>query len=89
MSAWGTSSESVSWLPVSHWFSHVAEVSSSSMCCLSDRINVHVQLREANRTLSDETSDELLLLYGRTDTTLEIALVEHGVGLVVGRCCNR
>jgi hypothetical protein len=38
---------------------------------------------EANRTLSDEAGDELLLLYGRTDTALEIALVKHSeVGIV-------
>jgi hypothetical protein len=32
---------------------------------------------EANRTFTNEASDELLLLYGRADAALEIALVEH------------
>jgi hypothetical protein len=32
---------------------------------------------EVDCTLPDEAGDELLLLYGRTDAALEIALVEH------------
>jgi hypothetical protein len=44
---------------------------------------------EANRTLSDEAGDELLLLYGRTDTALEIALVEHIEVAFVGGYCNK
>jgi hypothetical protein len=50
------------------------QIGSTRMCTL---------IVEANRTLSDEAGDELLLLYGRTDTALEIALVKHSeVGIV-------
>jgi hypothetical protein len=38
--------------------------------CLSDWFNVDVYLKKANRTLSDEASNELLFLYGRADTAL-------------------
>lgn len=59
------------------------------MYYLSDPYNVEVYLRKANRTLSDEASNELLLLYGRADTALEIALVEHSEFTVISGYCNK
>jgi hypothetical protein len=38
----------------------------------------------ADGTLTDEASDELLLLYGCADAALEIAFVKHGGGLGCG-----
>ena len=56
------------------------QIGSTRMCTL---------IVEANRTLSDEASNKLLLLYGRADTALEIALVEHGKIIVVGGYCSK
>ena len=44
--------------------------------------------REANVTLTDEASYELLLLYGCADAALQVALVEHDSRLwcVIGSC---
>jgi hypothetical protein len=57
--------------------------------CIVCQINVDMQLVKANRTLSDEASDELLFLYGRADTALEIALVEHIGHAFVSGYCNK
>lgn len=56
---------------------------------LSDRHSVDVYLKKANHTLSDEAGNKLLLLYGRADTALEIAWVEHGDFAVISGYCNK
>jgi hypothetical protein len=58
-------------------------------CQIGSRTNVEVSFVEANRTLSDEASNKLLLLYGRTDAALEITLVEHSEFTVISGYYNK
>jgi hypothetical protein len=77
MLAVGSLSDSVSWLPESHSFSHVADVSSSSVWHLLVNYSVICLIQEADGTLTDKASHELLLLYSCADAALEVAFVEH------------